>query len=186
MARAQATDPLHNFRYHVRVTGIDGLGDDPLQPGGSPLAEGYSPASTAEAGFQAASTPEYTTEVAEYREGLTTYTRKFPGVPTTNEVTLSRGVARFDTTFYAWVVAGIEGREYRADVTYFHAQREGRTHPFNPDDDFTPQNSKRYILREAFAMRVKPAADMDATSSDISLAEVDIAYENFEIVTPAA
>lgn len=184
MARAQATDPLHNFRYHVRATPVEGLADDPLQPGGAPLGDGFSPASTAEAGFQAASTPEYTVEVAEYREGLTTYTQKYPGTPTTNNVTLSRGVARYDTAFYDWVVAAIEGGEYRTDMTYFHAQREGRTHPFNAQDNFTPAASKRYVLRNAWPSRVKVAADMDATSSDISLAEVDIEYENFDVIVP--
>ena len=186
MARAQATDPLHNFRYHARATPVDGLGDDPLQGGGAPLGDGFSPAATAEAGFQAASTPEYTVEVAEYREGLLTYTQKYPGIPTTNDVTFSRGVARFETAFYDMVVAAIEGREYRTDITYFHAQREGRSAPFNAADDFSNTNSKRYILRNAWGSRVKVAADMDATSSDISLAEIDIAYESFDVIVPGA
>lgn len=184
MARAQATDPLHNFRFHARAIAVDGLGDDPLQPGGA--GQGFTVGDTAEAGFQACTSPEYTVEAAEYREGLKTYTEKYPGIPTTNDVTFSRGVARFDTAFYDWVTAAIEGREYRSDVTYFHAQREGRSHPFNATDDFANDVSKRYILRNAFPVRVKIAGDMDASTSDVSLSEVDIAWENFDVVVPAA
>lgn len=182
MPRAQATDPLHNFRFHCRATPVDGLGDDPLQPGGSGV--GFVVTDTAEAGFQAASTPEYTVEAAEYREGLRTYTAKFPGIPTTNDVTLSRGVARFDTSFFRWITAAIEGREYRSDVTYFHAQRDGRSHPFNAREDFSNSRSKRYILRNAFPIRVKIAGDGDASTSDVSLSEMDIAYENFDVEIP--
>lgn len=181
MARAQATDPLHNFRFHVRATAVDGIGSDPLQPGGEP-SPGVG--DTAEAGFQAVTTPEYTVESAEYREGLKTYTEKYPGIPTTNDITMSRGVARGETSFYDWVRAAIEGGNYRSDVTIFHAQRDGRSSPFNADNDFTDANSKRYILRDAWPMRVKIAGDLDASTSDISLAEVDVSFERFDVGNP--
>lgn len=181
MARAQATDPLHNFRFHVRAGGVAGLGADPMQPGtGSTIGE------TAEAGFQAATAPELTSETAEYREGLLTYTQKYPGIPTTNEVTFTRGVARFDRAFLDWVLAAVEGREYRTDLVYYHALRSGRTSPFDAQNDFSSSNSKRYNLRQAIPARVKFAADMDASTSDVSLAEVDVAYEKPEIVLPTA
>lgn len=183
MARAQATDPLHNFRFHVRATAVDGIGSDPLQPGGEP-SPGVG--DSAEAGFQSVTTPEYTVESAEYREGLKTYTEKYPGIPTTNDLTFARGVARGDTAFYTWVTAAIEGREYRADLTIFHAMRTGRSHPFNADADFTAANSKRYIVRQAWPMRVKVAGDLDSSASDVSLAEVDVAYEQFDVAVPTA
>jgi phage tail-like protein len=181
MARAQATDPLHNFRFHVRATAVDGIGSDPLQPNGEP-SPGIG--DTAEAGFQAVSTPEYTVESAEYREGLKTYTEKYPGVPTTNDLSMTRGVSRKDTAFYNWVVATIEGREYRTDLTIFHALRGGRSSPFNADADFTQANAKRYIVRNAWPTRVKIAGDMDASASDVSLAEVDVVFESFDVALP--
>lgn len=189
MARPAATDPLHNFRYQIQASGNPDLGlpggfrSDPLQPGvgfGGGGVIGNQP----EAGFQAATTPEFTVEVAEYREGVKTYTEKYAGIPTTNDVTLSRGVARADTSFFDWVLAAIEGSEYRADLTYFHAMREGRSFPFNAAEDFQPANSKLYRLFEGMPIRVKIAADMDATSSDVSLAEIDIAYERFTVQAP--
>lgn len=187
MPRAQATDPLHGFRFHARASAgnnaglVSAIGEDPLQPGGSASA---AVGDGSEAGFQACSTPDYTVEASEYREGLKTYTEKYPGIPTTSEVTFSRGVARADTAFYDWVTAVIEGRDYRADVTYFHAIRQGRSSPFSATNDFVVANTKRYILRNAFPMRVKPAADMDASTSDVSLAEIDISYEKFDIRIP--
>lgn len=183
MARAQATDPLHNFRFHVRATAVDGIGSDPLQPGGEP-SPGVG--DSAEAGFQSVSTPEYTVESAEYREGLKTYTEKYPGIPTTNDITMARGVARGDTAFLTWVLAAIEGRSYRADLTIYHALRTGRTNPFNPDTNFTAANSKRYTLLQAWPMRVKIAGDLDGSASDVSLAEVDVAYEQFNVSVPTA
>lgn len=184
MARAAATDPLHSFRFHVRSdAGVAGLGD-PLQPdvgfeGGGVI--GNQP----EAGFQAVTTPEGTVEMAEYREGVKTYTEKYPGIPTMNDLTFSRGVARADTKFVEWVLAAIEGAEYRADLTIFHATREGRSFPFDADADFTEGNSKRYSIKEAVPMRVKPAADMDASTSDVSLAEIDVSYESFSVSRPS-
>lgn len=191
MARPSATDPLHNFRYHIRAAGNTALGlpggfrDDPLQPGAG-LDGGGVIGEQPEAGFQAATTPEFTMEVAEYREGVKTYTEKYAGIPTTNDLTFSRGAARADTSFLDWILAAIEGGEYRADVDMFHAIRAGRSFPFNAVDDFQPANSKLYRLFNGIPIRVKVAADMDATSSDVSLAEIDVAYERFTVSAPTA
>jgi phage tail-like protein len=151
-----------------------------MQPDSAPLI-GEAP----EAGFQAVTTPEFTVEMAEYREGTQTYTQKYPGIPSTNDLTMTRGAALNDTAFLRWVKAGIEGREYRTDLTIYHAPREDRTHPFNATTNFTDALSRRYQVQEAVPMRVKPAADLDAGTSDVSLAEVDVAFENFEIVSPS-
>lgn len=184
--RAQATDPLHNFRFHAKVVGDAGIdidGSEPLQPAGG---EGAIVGEGAEAGFQAITMPEYTLESVEYREGTRTYTLKFPGVPTTNDLTFTRGVARLDTAFYDWTREAIEGREYRADIVIYHFVRGARSAPtFNPGTNLGDATSKRYVLFDAFPIRVKVAGDADATSSDISLAELDIAYERFEIQVPA-
>lgn len=180
MARPQASDPLHNFRFHARADSIGGLGTDPFQPGGA-VSPGVG--DTAEAGFSAITTPEYTVEAAEYREGIKTYTEKYPGVPTTNECTFSRGVSRNDTAFTSWVVAAIEGREYRADITVFHATRAGR-HQSNVTMSFPDAETKLYKYLEAWPVRVKIAADLDATSSDVGIAEIDFCLERFEVICP--
>lgn len=184
MARAQATDPLHAFRFHVRadvVVGIGSINGDPLQPDAAPLI-GEAP----EAGFQAVTTPELTVEVAEYREGTQTYTQKYPGIPSMNDLTFSRGAALRDTAFLRWTKAAVEGREYRTDLEIAHGPREARTHPFASSDAFNFELSRKYVIENAVPIRVKPAADLDAGTSDVSLAEVDVAFENFNIVSPTA
>ena len=62
-----------------------------------------------EAGFSAVTTPEATVEAVEYKEGTMIYTRKFPGNPTQSDITLSRGVARQDSTFWDWLRVVVEG-----------------------------------------------------------------------------
>jgi len=178
MARPQATDPLHSFRFHVTATEVTGLDGDPLQPTNSEGIVGQQ----IQAGFQAVSTPEYTVEAAEYREGVKTYTEKYPGIPTVNDLTLSRGVAKEDTAFIAWILAAIEGREYRSDLTIFHGLRPARSSPLS-GEDFSDSTSKRYLCEQCFPIRVKIAGDLDASTSDVSITEVDIAVERFGVQT---
>lgn len=153
MARAERTDFYQNFRFWVS------------DPGGF-----LSPA----AGFQAVSTPEYTLDPVEYREGTYTFTRKQPGYFTTNEITLSRGVARRDSDFYAWVQTAGTGGEYRSDIEIWHFHRA------DPQGvNGTP--SRTYRLLECFPTRCKIAADLDSQSSDISLEELDLQFESFDV-----
>ena len=204
MGRSAATDPLHAFRFHARmvegdaspVNGIPGAAaGDVLQP--SEAGEGFIAGQGAEAGFQAIPAPELTQEVAEYREGIRTYTQKFPGVPSVNDITLIRGCARFDTSFISWILASAEGDEYRGDLIIFHIQRPKRDLAISPgaggsaqmaasEIELTDANTKRYILRDAFPTRVKIAGDLDSSTSDVSLSELDVAYERFDVELPAA
>jgi phage tail-like protein len=182
MARAAASDPLHSFRFHVRADGGDSANvngsTDLLQPNGS--GAGFVIGDGAEAGFQAVTTPEFTLEHVEYREGTKIYTEKYPGIPTVNDLTFSRGVSRKDTAFFDWIVRAIEGAEYRADLSIFHFLRGARSRAFQ-SDDVGDDNTKRYIIRNGSPSRVKLAADLDASTGDVSLAEVDVVMERFEI-----
>lgn len=181
MARAQASDPLHNFRFHVKI--FDGpyaglLSSDVIGNG--------------EAGFNAVTGPEITLEWAEYREGVRTYTEKYPGIPSWNDCTLSRGSARRETDFFDWILAAAEGREYRAHLMIYHFPREALIRDDNapvgnagsslPDE--ATGKAKGYALYEAGPGRVKLAGDMDATSSDVSIKEMDVIYERSDIVVP--
>lgn len=173
MARLQKADPLQGFRFHVEiVAGEDFLtfkSDDTSSPKG-------------EAGFQSATLPEQTSEMAEYREGAMTYTRKFPGVPTMNNVTLMRGVYLKDTKFDAWIKRTAEGGEYRCDVAIYHWHRQDKPAEMPGDTS----KARIYLLHEAFPSRAKPGADLDSTSSEVSLAELDIEFEWFEVTVPTA
>lgn len=160
MARAQKEDFLHSFRFHVRVSdgGVNLLG-------------------TPDAGFSAVSSPELTLEMVEYREGQFTYTRKQPGIPTVAEITMSRGVTTTNTQFWKWIKRAAEGGEYRADLQILHFQRtalDGAT--VNTD-----LPGRTYEVHQAVPMRHKVASDLDATASEVSIQELDVAYEWFDI-----
>lgn len=154
---------MQSFRFQV-VTSPGAPAGDILDP---------------EAGFSAVGTPEITLESAPYKEGIYTYTRKYPGPPDFADVTMSRGVARGDTNFFDWLMAAVKGQEYRTDMEIRHYHR----------DDFGDVESadrgsptKVYVLENAMPIQNKIAADLDATASDISIQDLGVAYESFSVV----
>ena len=167
MARAESSDPLHGFRFHVTTTDVPEF----LQSAAEEFQVG------AEAGFQSVSLPERSVEVVEYREGTMTHTRKFPGVETFTNCTLMRGVTKTDTAFFDWVAAAVEGGTYRSDMTIYHWHRDGKTASQLADVDA----ARKYVCHESFPSRVKIAGDLDATSSEVSMQEVDVEVEWFEV-----
>lgn len=162
MARAQATDFIQSFRYQVVA--------DP----GAPAGEIFDP----QAGFSSVTIPEMNVEPAEYKEGVYNFPRKFPGAPTVTNSTFSRGVVRNDSLFYDWIQAAAKGREYRTDIEIrvFHREDFGEN---EAADRGTP--SKIVRMFNCFASRVKPVGDLDATTSDISIQEIDVECEDFEL-----
>lgn len=178
MARAQSTDYLHSMRYHVTITGV--AGEKRLVPGNRP-----------DAGFTNITTPEMSVEPSEYKEGTWIYTRKQPGNPTMGgELTFSRGVTRADSSFWDWLRVVVEGSgEYRADLDIDHYHREQALTRSTPASGAEPNQTnltlgtpaRVYHVKECFPTRHKVAADMDATASEISIMEIDVAYEHFEV-----
>lgn len=162
MARAESEDHLQNFRFHVRTE----LG----------FAE-FSDSDQGEAGFQSVTTPEVSVDPAEYKEGHYTYTRKFPGIPQVSDISMMRGVTKKDTSFFDWINAAIRGGEYRTNLTIYHWHRDGKVYGQVGD-----LNSARKIeCYEAFPMRVKISGDLESQSTEVSLAEVDVSMEYFEV-----
>jgi phage tail-like protein len=154
----------------------------------------FSPPGRPDAGFTQVTVPEATMEAVEYREGIYVYTRKFPGIPTMNDLTFSRGVARLDSTFWDWMRKTIEGSgEYRVDLSIRHFHRDtalNREFPAVGTVNKTQINietpANTYLVKEAFPMRHKAAADLDATASEISIMELDVSFEHFEVERAAA
>lgn len=154
MARAALTDFYQKFRFHV------------VEPNNF-----LNPA----AGFHAAGIPEVSVDNADYRDGVTTYTKKQPGIPTIAEVTLSQGVVRRSSDFFNWLTICIEGSgDYRTDLEIWHFHRVDGPLSVNA----TPSRTIR--LLEAYASSVKLADDLDSTGSDISLSEITIQSEKVE------
>jgi phage tail-like protein len=179
MARAVAGDFLHSMRFHVRVVQEDRV---TLQPDAEIRAD---------AGFSMVSIPEATLEAVEYKEGTMIYTRKQPGNVTISDISMSRGVTRRDSSFWNWARKTIEGSgEYRVDLHVEHFHRVGSltredSNGSNPNLDKMNSDARSpariYRIFEAFPIRHKPAGDLDATASEISIMELDVACERFEV-----
>ena len=169
MARGITEDRLQNFRYRLVTDATSGL--------------------NFEAGFNSITVPEITLEAAEYREGTYTFTRKQPGIPTVSDCTLSQGVTRNGTPFYDLIKRSLgivddpAAQPYRIDVTIYH---------YHILDDMGDEGgtllgdaSQKIKLINAFAIRAKPSGDLDATASDISLRECDLAVEEVQVTNLA-
>lgn len=129
------------------------------------------------AGFNNITIPEVSTEAAEYREGNFTWTRKQPGLPTVSNATFQQGVSTVNAggngrPFMNWILASIGGFEYRADIQIIHLHRANNS-----------GDSRVNTLGESFPSRVKPDGDLDATSSEISLREMDVECEWIKVDT---
>lgn len=173
MTRAAVDDLMQGFRFHVVATPADGS-SDPLQFERRGEFEGGG-----QAGFQSVTLPEVSVEATEYREGTFVWTQKYPGPPTVSDVTLMRGVAKGDTAFHDWVMAGVNGEQYRAQVAIYHYQRTEMGEATGTglvNDSF-----RRVVCNNCFGLRAKPAGDFDSMSGEVSLAEVDFSLESFTI-----
>lgn len=187
MARAQSADFLQNFRFHVEMLGdnpnyftldaTDGIVD---RPGGK-------------AGFQSVTLPEVSAEATEYREGTFKYTRKFSGVATVTDVSLMRGVALNDSALFSWMMDAIGGGEHRRDISIKQYSRSEMFSPSGGNALLSDPNetdviagaeataTRSYNCFECIPTRCKPGADLDATSSEVAIQELDIALEYFTI-----
>jgi phage tail-like protein len=176
-SRAKVHDYLHNFRFHVIVSGF-GLG--------SANQLGTDSGGDVSAGFNTCSAPEVSQEAVEYREGHYIYTRKYSGLPTISDISLSRGVAKADGTFWLWMKSVVEGNEeYRADLRILHFHRDSKpatTTAPNTEMKALETGSIEYACRQAFPIRHKVSSDLDATGSEVSIQELDMAIEYFEVI----
>jgi phage tail-like protein len=138
-------------------------------------------AGTGGAGFSAVTTPEETMEAVEYREGTYVYTRKYPGIPSQADITMSRGVTAHDSSFFAWMLRTTRGGgEYRVDLSIKHFTRE--TMIGNSGEiDVSSGAIRKYDIKDAFCIRHKVAGDLDGTASEVSIMELDAGYEFFNV-----
>jgi phage tail-like protein len=173
------------MRFQVAVAGeAPASASELLRPYGS-AEEGFQ----ADAGFSAVGTPSVTLDVVEYREGHYIYTRKQPGIPTMDDITMSRGVTKTDTGFFRWMKATIEGNgEYRVDLNVHHMPRDNalpeEVVPGTGTSEFLNKDAtgRQYQIFDAFPTTHKVAGDLDATASEISVMELGVSYERFDII----
>lgn len=156
-------DPYQLHRFQVLLMNGPGVFPNPF---------------SIEAGFNACSLPEQTVDEIDYAEGIFTYTQKYPGRSTFSTITLSRGLTKGYSYFASWMRKVSEGRNYRVDlkIREFH-----RSDVSGLVDYRNARASREILIYEAWPVRYKPGGDHDASSSDISITELDICYERFVV-----
>lgn len=184
MARSLSTDFLHNMRFHVTV--VDTV------VGNNPNSFLIGGANNQPAGFVSCSAPSMTADAVEYREGSYIYARKYPGFPAVGNVSMSRGVVKGDSSFLVWMFHTISGPgEYRADLDVKHFHRDGLyagggaaiTEVSNIQDK---DPARTYQLKQCFPTSHKVAGDLEASSADVSVMELEVALEYFTVKDPQA
>jgi len=156
MARAASTDPFQNFRF--QIVDPSGANLDPV------------------AGFTVATMPNVTLTPVEYREGGFKWTRKYPGVPTVTDLSLSQGIFRRRSKFFDWIMRIINGgnREYRTELQVYQ---------FHITDEFgiagTP--SRVTTLYEVFPTDVKPTGDFGGDDDAVQLTDATFACEEIRV-----
>lgn len=157
MPRSIQADPYQANRFHV----IDSEGK--LNSIGS---------------FFTCSLPEITTNVVEYKGGTSRKKKKMLGDPEYSDVDLTKGVFKKDTALYKWMMDGIKGREYRTDVEILEFHQSDVE---NLDNFANAQPTRKIKLLNAMATRMKPGSDKDAQSDEVSIEEVTISIEDFDV-----
>jgi len=163
MARSQASDFLQNSKFWVQSV------EKYLE---------YEDSENGAAGFQSVTLPEMNSEAVEYKEGHYTYTQKYPGAVTVGDVSLMRGHSKKDSKFYDWMMRVKDGEEYRTTLIIYRWHRDGKAKNKGIGD---LAKAEKTICYEAFPTRMKPGADLDASSSEVSISELDVAIEYFEV-----
>lgn len=169
MARSEVGDIFQNCRFHVRAVGNNAEIVKPFTNVIQRNKNNYNPQS--DGGFQSFSAPELSRDIVEYREGNAQWTAKFPGIPTVSDGTLMRGIVKTDRSFFDWILAADNGKEYRVDLEIYHFARDE-----NPQT-VDLSTVRTYKFFECFASRVKFGPDMESTGSEVSVTEVDFATE---------
>ena len=156
MARAVTSDPLLSNKYVVSF-----------------VDSGF----VSHAGFSQVSLPEMSIETAEYREGLNSFSKKFPLRATFSTVTLSRGITLQESGFYNWIMKCIDGRGYRNNILIKQFHRNDVQGLF----DYTNAKPSRVIeCFYCFPIRFRPSGDLDAHASEVAIA---VSYTHLTLPT---
>jgi phage tail-like protein len=107
------------------------------------------------------------------------------------DITMDRGVARGDSSFWHWIRTVVEGSgEYRADLDIKHYHRESALTRVLADGGDKPNKTMLELATPARIYHVKecfPTAHnvvgstLSATDGEISIMSITVAYEHFEV-----
>lgn len=183
MARPRLLDMMQAFPFWV----FDASG-----PSGNSLLSIFDPA----LGFSACTAPEISVEMRDVQPGNWEYKRRVVKKADASPVSMSRGARFYDSDFYNWITGAIVGRQpIRRTLVIVHflgwrvqSQATGSNLSF-PDTAFlqaalrTP--GRGWILYDCLPTRYKAGSDFDASSSDVSIQELEVQPEHVAELTLA-
>jgi phage tail-like protein len=195
MARSVRVDHAQNYRFRVAVVDEGGQSDISLLSPKAITLFGGSYAS-----FARVSVPSVTIETEEIKEGVWPFRRRAIVGASMDTVLLERGVTIPDSDFWQWAVGAITGEIARKTVIIQLMARTQEPALFpGPQQDrmrsaslsgslrlgqadivqykvnpVLPIVAKQWTLHECIPVRVKPASDLDASSAEVSLTELEI------------
>lgn len=188
MARSREIDHLQSYAFHLAdIT-------PSLAPPFFSLGIGTF------ASFSTCSMPEISLEVESFRQIGSMYQTHIISGASVGPISFSRGVLSFDSSFYRWVMRSIAGSDrVHRDLCLLHASSISTDHNdgqrYKASDGLSPANGstklgadageygmiralgKGFILHNCLPTRYKAGTDLDATSSEVSIAELDIQPE---------
>ncbi len=137
-------------------------------------------------GFSSITAPRVSLEMEEIYDGNALFKKKVvSGNLTADNLTLTRGVKVYDSDFWFWIVNAARGMDSpRRDALLVHlAPLVNISIPmplkFGPHDlSYVP--ARFWLLQGCFPVSYKTGSDFDALTSNVSVAELELAVESFE------
>lgn len=183
MARSQLNDYLQVGRFHILDVSFT------VPPVLIPIF-----------GFARCTLPQVNLDIREISEGNYEYPRKVVRGATVSNVMLEQGVSMFNSDFWDWTRKAIVGRKPPKTLLIVHFTRistgAGNVLGNLSADIAVPGPvgnqtlggfefqekipGKAWVLKECRPASFKPGADFDAMSQDVSIAQLELAFEEFE------
>lgn len=151
-------------------------------------------------GFSGVSAPEISIEEQAIQPGNWEYKRRVVKTADVGVITMRRGARFYDSDFYKWITAAVRGDAYMRRtlvLVQFMGYRPARQLA-SLDPGFSGFGTgiavdslverlpgRAWILHDAIPTRYRPGDDLDATSSAVSIQELDVHPEYVTEITTA-
>lgn len=159
MARSETLDKLQVFRFSLqdagdRITGGDVFDFGDGVPGG--------------VGFHAIGGGTMRAETTEIKEGTWPFSQYVVNRASMEAMTIRRAVMPKDSDFYNWFIACLFGDRFTRRNLILNLHRRGG----NP--------GRSWLLHHCLPIRCSPWPELDSTSSEVAIAEIEIQPEYIE------
>jgi phage tail-like protein len=171
-----------------------------------PMGPLEAPVFTPLLGFASISSPEITGDVYTFREGNYYFDRHVLKGATIGGFSISRGVTFYDSDFYTWMLDAVAGHTFyqvggptpRRNFMLIHyfarnpipgttigdtgGDDTGGRFSIGPFEVTARVPARAYALSGCIPTRWKSGTDFDASSSSVSIAELDFVCEGLDLV----